>query len=159
MGSTGTALAHSTDGPHSASDARPRAGRRRRPTRVATIALAGAATVLAVLISGPVGADAAPRSAQYCSESGDSCVNLHLRGSRVVAELALIERYVTSARVCVRPPGRAWLCRNRPVVRRSAGGWVARLAVAARPGTWASGYGTVPRGRPVTPVVRLVVPR
>lgn len=118
------------------------AGRaRRRGVGRLCVAAALTAAAIGAFASGPGVPTASAQSdrtvSRVCSESGDSCGALLVRRGKVVAQHEYAERYRPTAKVCVRQPGRAWVCRTRPLQRGGSGAsWVARFSMKARPGVW-----------------------
>lgn len=94
-----------------------------------------ASALAAALLAVTAGGAAAATEAAWCSDSGDTCASIVVRGDRVVARTAYAARYVRSTRICVATPRVARVCRTR-VVRPDRGVWVARLVLVRRAGVY-----------------------
>lgn len=100
------------------------------------IKLAVAIVVAAVLVIASSASAAPKTSAGYCDETGDICAQLQLRGSTLHAVVTYAIR-LSSAEICVTPPGKKTTCVTRPVRKVAPNTYVARRTFAKpAPGVW-----------------------
>jgi hypothetical protein len=96
------------------------------------------ATALAVLACAPVAVAAEPGQRE-CSQSGDSCRSIALRGDRVVVSEELAELYVTRSRLCLVRPDDVRVCRTVALRLSPRGSYI---ATATWPATARGSYRT-----------------
>lgn len=66
-----------------------------------------------------------PRQKVVCSETGDTCTGIYLRGTRIVIRRGFAAHYMDKDRLCLRYPGGQVACRTAPL-RRVRGSWQAQ---------------------------------